>query len=365
MSWSEAEIEAAAQDLLEAERLGAQTGLMSLRHPGLDMTTAYRIQDALVAAKRAEGRRQIGWKIGLTSKAMQDALKIDTPDSGVLFDDMLFAQDASVPKGRFIQPRIEAEIAFLMGADLGPAPSRADVIAATEAVAPALEILDTRIHRKDPVTGQLRIITDTIADNAANAGIVLGEARHSPEIDREGEATTLNNIGHVLDALGDRQGRSTTTTKPSPSTVTSETGKAKPPPSPTSAPCSTGLGIGRGRSTTTTKPSPSAVTSETGQAKPPPSTTSVRCTSGLASSRRRWSIRVRWLELAREIGDRPTEALCEFNVATCCLELGDVAEAVVRLRRAIAIAEECSDPRVDSYRQVLEQIEPQQPGGKQ
>ena len=181
MAWTHEQITAAAADLYEAEWTGMQTGLMSLRHPGLDLDTAYRVQDALVAHKLAAGRSQIGWKIGLTSKAMQDALEIETPDSGVLFDDMLFATGATVPEGRFIQPRIEAEIAFVMGADLGTSPSRDDVLEATEAVGPALEILDTRIFRKDPRTGTLRVITDTIADNAANAGIVLGDRRHAPD----------------------------------------------------------------------------------------------------------------------------------------------------------------------------------------
>ena len=180
MPLTEDQIAEAANDLFEAERTGQQTGLMSLRFPGLTLQEAYDIQAGLVAAKLAAGRSQIGWKIGLTSRAMQDALKIDTPDSGVLFDDMLFHDGAEVPKGRFIQPRIEAEIAFIMGQDLPGSPSRDDVIAATEHVAPSLEILDTRILRKDPDTGTLRVVTDTIADNAANAGIVLGPQRHDP-----------------------------------------------------------------------------------------------------------------------------------------------------------------------------------------
>lgn len=177
----EAQIAEAAADLFEAEKTGQQIGLVSRRFPGLTLDGAYRIQDALVAHKLAAGRWQIGWKIGLTSKAMQDALKIETPDSGVLFDDMLFYTGDTVEKGRFIQPRIEAEIAFIMGDDLGPAPTRDDVLAATEVVAPALEILDTRVHRADPESGALRVITDTISDNAANAAIVLGEARHAPD----------------------------------------------------------------------------------------------------------------------------------------------------------------------------------------
>lgn len=175
------QIETEAEALFEAERTGRQRGLISLAHPGAGLDQAYAIQAALIARKRAAGRHGIGWKIGLTSRAMQEALKITTPDSGVLLDDMLFADGAVVPKGRFIQPRIEAEIAFVMGADLaGPAVGRGDVLAATRAVAPALEILDTRILRADPATGQARTIVDTISDNAANAGVVLGTARHDP-----------------------------------------------------------------------------------------------------------------------------------------------------------------------------------------
>jgi len=171
---------AAAEALFQAEETGQQIGLLSLAYPGMTMDDAYRVQAALVARKIAAGRRRIGWKIGLTSRAMQDALKIETPDSGVLLDDMRFDSGAVVPAGRFIQPRVEAEIAFVMKAALAGAEcTRADVIDATDYVAPALEILDTRILRADPKTGQTRIITDTISDNAANAGIVLGTQRHA------------------------------------------------------------------------------------------------------------------------------------------------------------------------------------------
>ncbi len=173
---------AAAADLLQAEKTRQQIGLLSLRHPDIGMDDAYAIQSALMAAKLAENRRVIGWKIGLTSKAMQSALNIDIPDSGVLFDDMLFENASTVPKGRFIQPRIEAEIAFVMKAPLaGEAVTREEVIAATDYVAPSLEILDTRILRADPETGTTRNVYDTISDNAANAGIVLGKERHAVE----------------------------------------------------------------------------------------------------------------------------------------------------------------------------------------
>ncbi|SFL65613.1 2-oxo-hept-4-ene-1,7-dioate hydratase [Shimia aestuarii] len=172
----------AAAALLHAEKTGQQIGLLSLQYPDMTLDDAYAIQSALMAAKLADGRKVIGWKIGLTSKTMQRALGIDIPDSGVLFDDMMFAHGAAIPEGRFIQPRVEAEIAFVMKAPLGGADvTRDDVLRATEYVAPSLEILDTRILRSDPATGRARIITDTVSDNAANAGIVLGPDHHAPD----------------------------------------------------------------------------------------------------------------------------------------------------------------------------------------
>jgi len=99
----------------------------------------------------------------------------------VLLDDMFFADGATIPAGRFIQPRVEAEIAFVMKVPLAGEATIADVLAATDYVAPALEILDTRIRRVDAATSKARTIVDTIADNAANAGLVLGESRFAPE----------------------------------------------------------------------------------------------------------------------------------------------------------------------------------------
>lgn len=176
------EIEAAARALDEAERTRRQIGLLSLAHLDMDMDDAYAVQAAWVEAKLKAGRKRIGWKIGLTSKAMQAALNIDIPDSGVLLDDMMFANGATIPQGRFIQPRIEAEIAFVMKAPLeGAGVTAEDVLAATDYVQPSLEILDTRIVRKDPETGRMRTVFDTIADNAANAGVVLGGRRIGPD----------------------------------------------------------------------------------------------------------------------------------------------------------------------------------------
>ncbi len=170
----------AAADLLSAERTGEQIGLLTLRHPEMGMDDAYEVQNAIYRQKLAEGRKVIGWKIGLTSKAMQYALNIDIPDSGILFDDMTFEHGGTVPAGRFIQPRIEAEIAFVMKSAVGGENvTREDIIAATDYVAPSIEILDTRIHRVDPASGKARTVFDTISDNAANAGIVLGADRHA------------------------------------------------------------------------------------------------------------------------------------------------------------------------------------------
>ena len=175
-----AEIESAAADLRAAERDRRQIGLLSIRHPAMTMDDAYAVQRALTARKLAAGGRRVGWKIGLTSKAMQAALEIDIPDSGMLLDDMLFPDGALIPAGRFIEPRAEAEIAFVMRRDLAGGASRDEVLSATDYVAPALEILDTRILRRDPESGRARNIMDAVADNAANAGVVLGGARNSP-----------------------------------------------------------------------------------------------------------------------------------------------------------------------------------------
>jgi 2-oxo-hept-3-ene-1,7-dioate hydratase len=175
------EILAAAAALMQAEATQMQTGLLSIAYPDMTLDEAYAIQRVVVGMKMRLGAAQIGWKIGLTSRAMQMALNITTPDSGVLLDDMLFADGAVIPAGRFIQPRVEAEIAFVMKSPLrGADVSREDVLAATGHVSPALEILDTRILRADPATGRTRTIVDTVSDNAANAGIVTGTARHAP-----------------------------------------------------------------------------------------------------------------------------------------------------------------------------------------
>jgi 2-oxo-hept-3-ene-1,7-dioate hydratase len=175
MALTKDEIRLAAERLHQAERTRQQIRQISLDHPGITIEDAYAIQKAWIEIKVAEGRIVRGHKIGLTSKAMQSALGIDEPDSGVLLDDMFFADGGLVPTERFIGTRVEAELAFIMKARLaGPGCTLFDVLNATDFVVPALEILDTRVERVDPVTKSTRKIFDTIADNAANAGIVLG-----------------------------------------------------------------------------------------------------------------------------------------------------------------------------------------------
>jgi 2-oxo-hept-3-ene-1,7-dioate hydratase len=175
MALSREEIRSAAERLDRAEKTRTQIRQLSLEYPDITIEDAYAIQQAWIEIKLAAGCIVKGHKIGLTSKAMQSALNIDEPDSGVLLDDMFFADGGLVPSDRFIATRVEAELAFIMDKRLeGPNCTMFDVLKTTDFVVPALEILDTRIERVDAVTKSTRKIFDTIADNAANAGIVLG-----------------------------------------------------------------------------------------------------------------------------------------------------------------------------------------------
>lgn len=175
MPLSREDIRAAAERLDRAEKTRTQIRQLSQEFPAITLDDSYAIQKAWIEIKVSAGRTVKGHKIGLTSKAMQSALNIDEPDSGVLLDDMFFADGGIVPTDRFIATRVEAELAFVMARRLsGPDCTLFDVLNATDFVVPALEILDTRIERVDPATKATRKIFDTIADNAANAGIVLG-----------------------------------------------------------------------------------------------------------------------------------------------------------------------------------------------
>ena len=165
----------AARQLHEAEQGRTQIRPTSMVFPGMGVADAYAVQDAWVKLKLNEGRRIRGRKIGLTSRAMQDAMKINEPDFGTLLDDMFFDDGAEIEVAQFLDPRIEVELAFVLGQPLaGDRVTLFDVLNATDYVVPALEIIAARSFRVDPDTGQARTVVDTISDNAANAGIVLG-----------------------------------------------------------------------------------------------------------------------------------------------------------------------------------------------
>lgn len=198
-----AQVSTAAASLDEAERTGAQVGQLSLAHPGMTLEDAYAVQQRWVRMKLEAGHRQVGRKIGLTSAAMQRLVKIDTPDHGVLLDSMVFEDGARVPAGRFITPRVEMELAFILSEPLtGPDCQVHDVLRATEFVVPALEVIDARIERVDAATGHTRTVVDTIADNAANAGLVLGGTPVAPsEVDLRWQGGLLARNG-VLEESG-------------------------------------------------------------------------------------------------------------------------------------------------------------------
>ncbi|MCZ6832003.1 MAG: 2-oxo-hepta-3-ene-1,7-dioic acid hydratase [Gammaproteobacteria bacterium] len=179
------QIEEAANRLYEAERAHIQIPALTLSYPDMDMDDAYQVQKQWMDRKVAEGREVVGYKIGLTSRAMQMAVHIDTPDYGVLLDDMVFANNGQIRAGDFTDPRIEVEFAFVLKQPLaGEDVTLDEVLAATDYVVPALELIAARSFRTDPETGYTRKVFDTIADNAANAGIILGDNQFDPrEID--------------------------------------------------------------------------------------------------------------------------------------------------------------------------------------
>lgn len=164
-----------AQRLNQAEKSREQIRQISLDHPEITIEDAYAIQKEWVGLKIAEGRILKGHKIGLTSKAMQASSQIDEPDYGALLDDMFFDDGCDIPTDRFIVPRIEVELAFVLAKPLrGPNCTIFDVYNATDYVIPALELIDARCHNIDPDTNRPRKVFDTISDNAANGAVILG-----------------------------------------------------------------------------------------------------------------------------------------------------------------------------------------------
>ncbi len=164
-----------ARQLYEARKSRMQLRHFSKVHPQMTIEDGYAIQREWVKLELADGRTIKGRKIGLTSRAMQQSSQITEPDYAPLMDDMFFETGSDIPHERFIAPRVEVELAFVLGRALkGPGITIFDVLAATEYVTPALEIIDARIEQFDRETKAPRKVFDTIADFAANAGIVVG-----------------------------------------------------------------------------------------------------------------------------------------------------------------------------------------------
>ncbi len=196
---SEAEIAAFAAELDQAEQSRQQIRQFTARHPEMSIADGYSISKRWVDLKLASGRKIVGHKIGLTSRAMQQSAGITEPDYGTLLDDMVFEQGGDVPIGRFITPKVEVELAFVLGKRIeGPGATMFDVLRATEYVIPAVEIIDSRTFPVDPETGARRKVQDTISDNAANAGIIVGGLPMRPDkIDMRWVSALLSRNGVI------------------------------------------------------------------------------------------------------------------------------------------------------------------------
>lgn len=181
MALTPAQISAEAALLDEAERTGMQARQSTSVHPDMTMADAYAVQNAWLNLKIGRGEAVVGHKIGLTSRAMQAAMKIDTPDSGFLTADMVFEPNSTLDAARFSDPKLEIELAFVLATDLtGTDLTIDDVLDATEYVTPSVELIAARTFRVDPETGRTRTVIDTISDNAADAGIVCGGHQVGP-----------------------------------------------------------------------------------------------------------------------------------------------------------------------------------------
>ena len=183
-----------AAELAEAERGKVPMKPLTDRYAELDMVDAYEIQLLNIRARVAAGARVVGHKVGLSSEAMQKMMGVDEPDYGHLLDDMEVFEDRPVPAGKFLYPRVEVEVGFILADDLpGAGCTEDDVLAATAAFAPSIELIDTRI------TDWKIKLGDTIADNASSAGWVLGTDRVSPkDIDIKNIDAVLTRNGEVV-----------------------------------------------------------------------------------------------------------------------------------------------------------------------
>ncbi|SFR95240.1 2-oxo-hept-3-ene-1,7-dioate hydratase [Microbacterium sp. cf046] len=193
-----------ADELAAADRAHSVIPRITARYPAATIEDSYAIQGVWRDKNVAAGRRLVGRKIGLTSKAMQEATGISEPDYGVMFEDTVYRSGADIPVDQFSNVRIEVELAFVLKEPLeGPDCTLADALAAIDYAIPALEVLNSHIELEG------RTIVDTISDNAAYGAMVLGDVRKGPdEIDlrwvpallyRNGEITETGVAAGVLD----------------------------------------------------------------------------------------------------------------------------------------------------------------------
>jgi 2-keto-4-pentenoate hydratase len=163
-------------------------------HPAMDVVDSYEVQLINIRERLEQGARILGHKVGLSSKAMQQMMGVDEPDYGHLLDDMALSEARPADASRYCYPRVEVEVGFILGESLpGDGCTEEDVLAATEYVAPAIELIDSRI-----VDWRIGLV-DTIADNASSAGFVLGKERVRPgEIDLLGIDATLTRNGEMV-----------------------------------------------------------------------------------------------------------------------------------------------------------------------
>ena len=162
-------VSAAADALRDAQRERRPIAPLTDAHPGADVDWAYEVQLRNIERQTADGDTIRGHKVGLSARAMQQMLGVHEPDFGHLLASMFFHEGETIPLDRFIQPRVEIEVAFVLGRPLrGPGVTVADVLGATAFVLPALEIVDSRI-----ADWRIRLV-DTVADNASSGAVVLG-----------------------------------------------------------------------------------------------------------------------------------------------------------------------------------------------
>lgn len=192
---TEAVIEQLASELWEADQTTVPIEPLTDRHPDLQIEDAYAIQSVNITRRISAGAHIRGRKVGLTSEPMQRLLGVDEPDYGVILDDMLIEDGDAIPRSRLIQPRIEAEMAFVMERDLaGPGVSAATALTAIAGVLPAVEIVDSRV-----ADWRIKLI-DTVADNASSGLLVLGGTLHRvTDIDLRLLGVVVTRAGKLLD----------------------------------------------------------------------------------------------------------------------------------------------------------------------